>query len=457
MKVTVVILAGGLGTRMKSNTPKLLHNLLGKTIIERTIDSVLSINPSKTIVVVNKESKNLIDLLSKYNLSFAFQEKPLGTADALMSAKEQIKDDDLLLLLNGDTPLIKPQTIEDFINNFHSQGCNLSLLSFIASDPSEYGRIIRDETNKVTAIVENKDCNEKEKQIREVNSGIYLMDQKAFSLANKIKINTKKGEYYITDLISLCVKEGLKVSTLLAKGSNELSGINTRNELANATTILRQRVIKNFIDSGVTFIDTSSVVIEPEVKMGIDIIIYPNVIIEGKSVIGSSTKIYPHTRIMDSVIEEGVTIKDCSVIEMSHIKAGASIGPFAHLRPQSIIGENSKIGNFVEIKKSNLGKSVKASHLSYIGDADVGEGTNIGAGTITCNYDGKSKHKTIIEKNVFVGSDTQFVAPVRIGENSYIGAGSTITKDVPPNSLAISRTNQKNILEWAKKKKDKNY
>lgn len=457
MKITVIVLAGGLGTRMKSNTPKLLHKLLGKTIIERTIDAVLTINPQKTIVVLNRQSEQIMTLLKNYSesISIAYQESPLGTADAVKSANSHIpQDTELLLVINGDTPLIQSKQLNDYINYFLSQDCNLSLLSFIAKDPSEYGRIIRDEFDNVIAIVENKDCNEKERNINEVNSGIYLMDLKAFRLVDEIKINETKGEYYITDLVSLCVKKGLKVSALKSDENKELLGINTRNELTDAILTLQKRVIDEYMKAGVTFINPYSVIIEPEVKMEMDIIIYPNVIIQGRSVIGNSTTIYSNTRIIDSIIEEGVTIKDSSVIEASHIKSSAIIGPFAHLRPHSVIGERAKIGNFVEVKKSNIGKNVKASHLTYIGDAEIGEGTNIGAGTITCNYDGINKHKTIIERDVFVGSDTQFVAPVNIGEGSYIGAGSTITKDVPPYSLAISRTNQKNIPEWARKKNE---
>ncbi|MCX8068958.1 MAG: bifunctional UDP-N-acetylglucosamine diphosphorylase/glucosamine-1-phosphate N-acetyltransferase GlmU, partial [Thermodesulfovibrionales bacterium] len=440
MNLTVIILAGGLGTRMKSKTPKLLHKILGKTIIERTVDTVLTLSPQKTIVVLNRESEDIKEVLRNYGegVSIAYQDNPLGTGDAVKSAKNQIQgNEDLLLILNGDTPLIQTETISNYISYFSSQGCNLSLLSFVAKDPSEYGRILRDKNENVIAIVENKDCNEEQRNINEVNSGIYLMDSKAFELVDEIKMNTKKGEYYITDLVGLCVNKGLKVSALKSEHGSELLGINTRKELSDAILILKNRVVTRYMEAGVTFIDPTSVIIEPEVKIEMDTIVYPNVIIEGKSVIGNSTVIYPNSRIIDTIIEEGVTIKDSSVIEASHIKAGATIGPFAHLRPHSIIGEKSKIGNFVEVKKSNIGKNVKASHLTYIGDAEIGEGTNIGAGTITCNYDGKNKHKTIIGENVFVGSDTQFVAPVNVGEGSYIGAGSTITKDVPPYSLAI--------------------
>ncbi len=455
MNICAVILAAGLGTRMKSETPKLLHDLLGKSIIEHTVQSIQSINPAKTIVVLNRATDTIRQRLTVYEglLSFAIQDNPLGTADALKSAISEIPaNTDAILVLNGDSPLITSTTLQKFIQAFHDRLCNLALLSFRASNPAEYGRIIR-EDGKIKAIVEHKDATVEQRAITEVNSGVYLMDKKAMSLLEKVKKNPLKGEYYLTDLVALSVSEGLGVEAFDMASESELIGINSREDLSRAVSSLRWRINRHWMEAGVTILDPSTVIIEPGAEIGIDTIIYPNVIIQGKTVLGCRCVIYPNTRIINSFIADEATIKDSTVIEDSEVRHGVTIGPFAHLRPKSVIGENSKIGNFVEVKKSQIGKGVKASHLSYIGDAEVGDGTNIGAGTITCNYDGVNKHKTVIGKGVFVGSDTQLVAPVSVGDGSYIGAGSTITKDVPPDSLGISRTNQRNIKDWAKRKK----
>ncbi len=457
MKVCAVVLAGGLGTRMRSSTPKLLHPILGKTIIERTLESILAINCQRTIIVLNKSSDAIRQSISCYGVvSIAIQQEPLGTADALKSALQEMPEDtEAILVLNGDSPLIRPETLTAFINLFSKSSCALALLSFIAKNPSEYGRIIR-ENGRVTAIVENKDANDAQRAISEVNSGVYLINRSALSLLAYIDKNPLKGEYYLTDLLGLCVKRGLNTEAFSIAGEKELMGINNQEELSVATAILRERTNSQWMHRGVTFIDPYAVTVDPEAQIGADTIIYPNVIIQSSTIIGSRCVIYPNTRIFKASIEEGVTIKDNSVIEESLIKSGAVIGPFAHIRPHSVIGEDVKIGNFVEVKKSNIARGVKASHLSYIGDAEIGEGVNIGAGTITCNYDGVNKHRTVIEKDVFVGSDTQLIAPVRVGEGAYIGAGSTITKDVPPNSLGISRSTQRNIIGWAQRKRKKN-
>jgi len=454
MNICVAILAAGLGTRMRSETPKLLHELLGKTIIERTVETIEALNPTKTIVVLNALSDAIKQRLAIYEgLSFAIQASPLGTADALKSALSEIPTNtDALLVLNGDSPLITPKTLQNFIKAFRDGRCNLALLSFRASNPAEYGRVIR-EDGKIKAIVEHRDATEGQRAITEVNSGVYLIDMNTIGLLEKVKINPLKGEYYLTDLVALSVGEGLTVEAFDIALESELIGINSREDLSRAVSALTSRINGHWMEMGVTILDPSTVIIEPEAEVGIDTIIYPNVIIQGKTFIGSRCILYPNTRIIKSCIGDEVTIKDSSVIEDSEIKNRAIIGPFAHIRPKSVIGEASKIGNFVEIKKSAFGKGVKASHLSYIGDAEVGDATNIGAGTITCNYDGVNKHKTIIGKGVFVGSDTQLVAPVSIGDGAYIGAGSTITKDVPPESLGISRSEQRNIRDWARRKK----
>jgi len=353
-------------------------------------------------------------------------------------------------VVGGESPLIKPETLKAFLKLHRKNREDVSLLSFIAGGAHSYGRIVR-EGNKLSSIVEDKDADEEQKKIREVNSGIYAIETPLLKLLNKIGINRAKGEYYLTDIVGIAVGTGCRAGAFLLGNENELTGINTRGDLCRAVHYLRDEIAAGFMEKGVTFIDKESVYVHPESVIGTETVIYPNVHIEGRTSIGSGCIVYPNSRIIDSTIGNNVIIKDSTVIESSAINEGASVGPFAHIRPGSVIGKHARIGNFVEVKKSVIGSGTKASHLSYLGDAEIGEQVNIGAGTITCNYDGRIKHKTLIEDNVFIGSDTQFVAPVRIGKGAYVGAGSTITKDVPPFALAISRTAQKNVEKWALK------
>lgn len=453
MKLATVILAAGLGKRMRSNTPKVLHTLFGKPIIQYVADSIKVLGSQDNIVVIGPHTEGIKDALNGYPVRFVIQERPLGTADALKRASETLKDfNGTVLVLNGDTPLIGASLLRRFLKTHVKMEEDISLISFVAQGDHSYGRILR-EGDKVLSIIEDKDATAKQKRIREVNSGIYAISSKSLGLLDEIKINRKKGEYYLTDIIGIAVKRGYKVGAHNLGSETELTGINTRQELNRAFLYLKDRVLEKLMVRGVSIIDKESVFIHPDVRIGRDTIIYPNVFIEGRSKIGKECKIYPNTRIVDSIIGDRVTIKDSTVIESSIIKNESVIGPFAHLRPGSVIGSSCKIGNFVEVKRSRIGSGTKASHLSYIGDADVGNNVNIGAGTITCNYDGKKKHKTIIDNNVFIGSDTQLIAPVRIGKGAYIGAGSTITEDVPPESLALSRVRQRNIKGWVKNRK----
>ncbi len=453
MRLVTVILAAGLGKRMKSALPKVLHKIYDRTMIQYVADAVKGLKPEMSYVVVGPDSKEIKDVLSDYPVSFVIQEKPLGTGDALKRAKAILKDfSGTILVLNGDTPLIELSMLRKFLRLHEKNREDISLLSFIAEGKHSYGRIVR-EGGDVVAIVEDRDASGEQRQIKEVNSGIYALETKVLDLLDEIKINKKKGEFYLTDIVGIAVRHGYRVGAHLIGSEAELTGINTRKDLNNAHLYLRDRIVEKLMKKGITFIDRNSVFIHPEVKIGRDTVIYPYVFIEGKTVIGKGCRIYPNTRIIDSLVGDSVTIKDSTVIESSVIKAYAMIGPFAHLRPGSVIGSFCKIGNFVEIKKSIIGSRTKASHLSYLGDAEIGEDVNIGAGTITCNYDGREKHRTIIEDKVFIGSDTQFVAPVKIGKGAYIGAGSTITEDVPPESLALSRVRQRNILGWVKKKR----
>ena len=460
MNLSTIILAAGLGTRMKSSTPKVIHKICGRPIIQYVVDSVKILESESNIVVVNPDSGKIRDVLEGQPVIFAVQKELKGTGDALKSAVQKLKEfagdsakdeNTTALVLNGDTPLINTSILKRLLSIHETKKEDISIVSFKASGSHSYGRIVREES-RVKAIIEDKDADKEQKKIKEVNSGIYAMKLHILSLLKEIKINKKKKEYYLTDIVEIAAKSGYKVGAHIMGSEMELTGVNTREDLHKATLYLRDRILANWMRNGVSFIDTASVFIHPEAKIGMDTVIYPNVHIEGETIVGSNCIIYPNTRIINTIIGNHVIIKDSTVIESSTIKDKATIGPFVHIRPGSVVGLSSKIGNFVEIKKTIIGDDVRASHLSYLGDAEIGKNVNIGAGTITCNYNGEEKHKTIIEDNVFVGSDTQLVAPVKVGKGAYIGAGSTITRDVPPLSLAITRAKQRNIENWTVKK-----
>lgn len=453
MNIACVILAAGLGKRMNSSLPKVLHKICGMPMLQHVINAAQMLRPKKNIVVVGQHSERIKKELPDSRLSFVRQKEPKGTGDALRSAASPIRGfNGTVLVLNGDTPLVTAKTLKKFLACRAKNKDALSVLSFIAEDPSAYGRILRDNSGKALGIVEDKDASNSHRQIKEVNSGFYAINPACMDLLKKIRVNKAKGEYYLTDLLGIAADSNLKTGVYCIGSEEELMGINNRRDLLKAEQFMQAKIINNLVDKGVNFIDTASVHIQSEVKIGQDTLIYPNVYLEGPTKLGSGCTIYPNVRIMNSNIGDNVAIKDSSVIEDSEIQHKAQVGPFAHIRPGSIIGSDAKIGNFVEIKKAVIGDRTKASHLSYIGDALVGKDVNIGAGTITCNYDGQEKHKTVIAEKVFIGSDTQLVAPVKIGRGAYVGAGSTITRDVPPGALAISRVRQENIEGWAMKK-----
>ncbi|MFO0753085.1 MAG: bifunctional UDP-N-acetylglucosamine diphosphorylase/glucosamine-1-phosphate N-acetyltransferase GlmU [Thermodesulfovibrionales bacterium] len=452
MKLAAVVLAAGLGTRMKSKLPKVLHPVGGKPMVQQVLETVQTLKPASSVVVVGPGSEGIRHALSGFPVRFAVQKEPRGTGDALKAAARVLKKfEGTLLVVSGDTPLVTAETLHEFLRLHRRRKEDISVLSFIAGGPHAYGRIVRNGSS-FAAIVEDRDADAEQKEIREVNSGVYALEAPLVRLLGEIRLNDRKGEYYLTDLVHIAVGKGFRAGAHPLGNETELTGINTRDDLCRAGIYLRDRVLARLSDRGVTFMDKSSVFIHPDVVIGEDTVIYPNVHIEGKTIIGSGCVLYPNCRITDSVLGNGVVVKDSTLIESSAVKDGAGVGPFAHLRPGSVIGPSAKIGNFVEVKQSVIGEGTKASHLSYLGDAEIGSGVNIGAGTITCNYDGQKKHKTIIEDGVFIGSDTQLVAPVRVGRGAYVGAGSTITKEVPSLSLALSRTAQKHIENWALRK-----
>jgi len=453
MKAACVILAAGLGKRMHSSVPKVLHRICGIPMLESVILSARKIRPEKIIIVAGSHIGLIKETISSGGLSYALQKEARGTGHAVQCARPHLKDfKGEIIVLNGDTPLVGPTAL-GMLLKLHRKDRNLiSVLSFSAEDPANYGRILRSDSGQVISIIEDKDADEKQRLIKEVNSGVYVFSHRALSLLDGLTANRITGEYYLTDIVGAASRKGFKVSAYRIGSEMEFMGVNTREELARAADIMKKNIIKKWSDKGVTFIDSRSVFVHPEVSIGRDTVIYPNVCLEGPTAIGKGSTIYPNVRIHNSRIGSGTVIKDSTVIEDSVIKNKAAVGPFAHIRPGSEVGEEARIGNFVELKKTTVGRGSKASHLTYLGDAKIGKEVNIGAGTITCNYDGRKKHVTVIGDNVFVGSDSQLIAPVKIGKGAYIGAGSTITSDVPAEALALSRTRQKNLEGWAKRK-----
>ncbi len=436
-----VILAAGKSTRMKSKTSKIFHSICGKPII---FYIVKALEKYKIHIVSNKEIQNTLkEMFPKAQIHI--QEKQKGTANALSKAINHINSD-AFAVVNGDMPLIDSNDFETGFNLLKANGLDCLILTAVLENPHGYGRIVKDESG--LQIVEEKDASNAIKKIKEVNSGIYIFDTKAALKAlPKIEKNKKTGEYYLTDIVKLLNK----VDTLNIKPENML-GVNTRSQLSEARKIIQQRIIDNLED--VTFVDPDNTYINYGVEIGEDTIIYPNVHLRGKIRIGRECIIENGSVIENSIIKDNVHIKPYCVIEESIVYNNCEIGPFAHLRPMSELKSCVRIGNFVETKKVKIGEGTKANHLTYLGDAIIGEDVNVGCGTITCNYDGYQKNETIIGDRVFIGSDVQLVAPVKVGDDALIAAGTTVTKDVEPFALAISRVPQKNKQEWVKKYRD---
>lgn len=439
--LNVLVMAAGLGTRMKSKRAKVLHELGGRPLIAHVVRTAQSLDPNTILVVVGHQAEQVEQaVLAEVGelASFAMQAQQRGTGDAVESARTQLENSDsLLLLLSGDVPLIRAETLRKLIEHHRATEATCSILSVRLENPTGYGRIIRDEAGRFQRIVEQKDATEEEQKVREINSGIYCFETRdLFDALKRIEPKNEQGEYYLTDVAEIIQSTGGKVEVFTHTDPRELSGINTRAELAEFENLLRRNAIRRLmIEGGVTFIDPSHAYISPEAEIGRDTIIYPDVMIEGRSVIGEGCVIRSGARITNSRLGDEVVVKDHSVIVDSEISSNCSIGPFAHLRMNATLEEKATVGNFVEVKKSRLKRGTKAMHLSYLGDATIGERTNIGAGTVTCNYDGIRKHETIIEDDVKIGSDTMLVAPVRVGARSTTGAGSVVTKDVPPDTL----------------------
>ena len=447
----IVILAAGKGSRMRSDLPKVLHKVAGKSLLGHVVDSALELSPTQIHIVVG-HGKDLViqsfaDHADNAKLNWVEQTEQLGTGHAVSQALPHIKGEADVLMLTADVPLIKASTIAAMVESMSTHP--LALLTAIVAKPFGLGRITRDETNAVTGIVEQKDASPEQQRIQEINSGIICADKTHLQdwLANINNQNAQK-EFYLTDVVALAYASGNPIAALHPQENSEVNGINSRGQLAEVERLYQRQQAERLMDAGVTIIDPSRIDIRGDVVIGQDTVIDVNVVLQGPISIGSNVKIAPNCVISDSRIASNVEVHPNTVIESAELGEGVNVGPFARLRPGTKLAARVKIGNFVETKNAQLAEGAKVNHLSYVGDASVGENTNIGAGVITCNYDGANKHKTTIGKNVFVGSDCQLVAPVTIEDGATIGAGSTITANVGENKLAISRSKQRQIEGW---------
>ncbi|HCJ57845.1 bifunctional UDP-N-acetylglucosamine diphosphorylase/glucosamine-1-phosphate N-acetyltransferase GlmU [Lutispora sp.] len=444
-----VILAAGEGKRMYSKRPKVLHELCGKAMVEHVVGCAREAGASETVVVVGHGAAEVRDKLA--GVKFVYQEQQLGTGHAVMQAESFITSGDVLVLY-GDTPLLTSETISKMYKAHKQGNCHATVLTADFEDPYNYGRIIRDAEGNVAAIVEERDADSEQKKIREINSGIYLFDGPSLKEALKgLKNDNDQKEYYLTDAIKILNEKNLNVRAFKIENSEEIMGVNNRLQLSQAVSIMTKRILEKHMLSGVTITDPANTYIEAGVKIERDVTILPGCILKGSAYVEEDAIIGPYTTISDSHVGKGAHIQNSVVLE-SRIGEGTTVGPFAYLRPGNVIGRHAKIGDFVEMKNSNFGDHSKASHLTYVGDGDVGSGVNLGCGVVFVNYDGKKKHRTKVEDNSFVGCNVNLVAPVVVGKNSYIAAGTTVTRSVPEESLAIGRARQENIEGWVRRK-----
>jgi len=448
-----IILAAGKGTRMKSALPKVLHQVGGKPMVQQVLDAAVFAGADKKVVVIGFGAQSVADALAG-QAEFVVQTDQLGTGHAVMQAQKEITNfAGTVMVLCGDTPLLTGELLAKLYAEHGQAQAAATVLTAVMSDPSGYGRVIRNSAGQVEKIVEQKDASPAELSVCEINTGIYCFAARELLAAlNGLTCNNAQAEYYLTDVIAILNKQGQKVGAVQAADYRETLGINSRLQLAEAESIIRRRKLDNLMENGVTIMDLGSTFIDTQVEIGADTLIYPFTWIEGQSKIGANCLIGPNTRITNTTVGDETTIHfsythDCTV--GNHV----ILGPYVHLRPDTWLKDGVKVGNFVEVKNSVVGEKSKLPHLSYIGDTDMGAGVNIGSGTITVNYDGKHKHRTTIEDDAFIGCNTNLVAPVTVGSGSYVAAGSTITKNVPPGSLGVARARQSNIEGWVEKQR----
>ncbi|WP_322627007.1 bifunctional UDP-N-acetylglucosamine diphosphorylase/glucosamine-1-phosphate N-acetyltransferase GlmU [Aedoeadaptatus coxii] len=451
-----IILAAGEGTRMKSSMPKVLHQVAGKAILSYVVDNCKANEIDKTVVIVGHKKEEVIKRFKNDDVICIEQKVgegiPYGTGYAVKCAMDEFSDEDMVFILTGDTPLFRQETIGKFIDYATSHDFDGCVLTAIVSDPFGYGRIIRGQDSNISGIVEEKDASDKEKAITEVNTGIFAFKGSALkeNIGN-LSTNNSQSELYLTDVIALLREKGKSIGGYTIGNEEEMLGINSRVQLAKCEHIMRRRINQMHMENGVTFLNPEATMVDLDVTIGRDTVLDPGVHLEGNTSIGAQCYIRGISRISNSRVENGVVI-DNSVIEESHVGDNVTIGPFAHLRPNSVLEKDVHIGNFVEVKKSHVGEGTKAGHLAYIGDGNVGKNVNIGCGVIFCNYNGKEKFETVVGDGAFIGSNSNLVAPVSVGREGYVAAGSTITKKVEDGALAVERSEQRNIPGWAKRK-----
>ena len=450
-KMAAVILAAGKGTRMRSKLPKVLHKVGGKPMLEHVMAAAETAGADKSIVVVGFESEQVAEFVGT-RAEIAVQAEQLGTGHAVMHSADLLKAfAGMVMIICGDTPLLDGCELKKFYVEHQASGAAATVLTAILDNPTGYGRILRDCNGHVIGIVEEKDATMSQKSICEINTGIYCIEAPLlFEALSGLTCDNAQGEYYLTDVLGKLNEMGKFVGGVITADSDMIMGINSRRQLADAETIMHTRILDKLMDQGVTIMDPASTFIEGTVEIGQDSIIYPFTWLEGSTKIGTESIIGPNVRLTNVVVGNATNLQfvyghDCVV------GSGVTVGPYVHLRPDTVISDEVKIGNFVEVKNSNIGRGSKLPHLSYIGDSDIGERVNMGCGTITVNYDGKKKHRTVVEDDAFVGCNSNLVAPVTVGAGSYIGAGSTVTKDVPPDDLGVARARQTNIKGWAAK------
>ncbi|MFA5577700.1 MAG: bifunctional UDP-N-acetylglucosamine diphosphorylase/glucosamine-1-phosphate N-acetyltransferase GlmU [Tissierellaceae bacterium] len=451
-----IILAAGQGTRMKSKKNKVLHTVCGKPMLEYVIRASEGAQVEKNIVIVGRDGEEVREYFKGKAVKFKSQpigeEEPYGTGFAVMQAVEYIEDDSTVLILTGDIPLIRDRTIENLFKYHNDNGLDATVLTAILEDTAGYGRIVREQGGDISKIVEEKDASPEEKAIKEINSGIFCFRGRLLKYAlGKIDNANAQGEYYLTDVIEILKNDGYRLGAYIIEDPIEIHGVNSRSQLAFSEEIMRRRINEFHMDEGVTIVNPDSTYIEDGVKIGRDTTIYPGAVIEGNTEIGEDCIISGDTRIMDSIIGPRVTIRS-SCLEASTVGQGTTIGPYAHLRPNSKIGKDVSIGNFVEVKNSNIGDNTKANHLAYIGDADIGYNVNIGCAVVFVNYNGKEKFRSTVGDKAFIGSNSNLIAPVELEPWAYVAAGSTITKQVKEGELSIARARQVNIPKWVERK-----
>jgi bifunctional UDP-N-acetylglucosamine pyrophosphorylase/glucosamine-1-phosphate N-acetyltransferase len=451
----VIVLAAGIGSRMRSTLPKVLHRIGGRTLLDAVLDTAEGISPSRIVAVVGAGRESVEAALAGRDVTIVVQDPPLGTGDAARQGRSALSNGSgPVVILSGDAPLLTSATLSKLIDRLRENALDLAFLTFRPPEAGELGRVVRDAKGRVRRIVETQNATAREKRLSEANAGVYCFSPDALGRAlERLSRNSSSGEYYLTDAVEILTSAGGAVEALEAEDWREGWGINTRAELAAAEEIERRRSLERAVEAGASIVDPATTRIGPKVRFEPDAVVHPFVCLDGTTLLEQGSEVLPFTRVTDSTVGAGAVVGPHCEVEGAQIGSRARVGPFARLRPGTVLEKDVRVGNFVETKKAVLREGVKALHLSYLGDTEIGAGANIGAGVITCNYDGEKKHHTSIEEGAFIGSDSQLVAPVTVGKGAYVGAGSTITRDVPEGALAVTRTPQTNVEGWVAKRR----